>query len=209
MKKIIGIFLFLINLTNFTYGQEKEQFIRRAFNNYKSAILTGKGEEAIKFVDSRTTKYYVNILGIVKTADSLKITSLPLIDKMTVLFTRHTATKEEILSMNGNDLFIYSVKKGMVGESSIDNIEIGDVVVDGNFAIGQLVSNGQKTSIHFLFYKEDGQWKFDLTSMFSITNMAIKKMIQDSGENENDFWLSVLEMLTGSKPKKEIWQPIL
>jgi hypothetical protein len=39
--------------------------------------------------------------------------------------------------------------------------------------------------------------------------MAFKKMIEDDGEEENQYLIQLLEMITGKKPVNEIWKPIL
>lgn len=63
-----------------------------------------------------------------------------------------------------------------------------------------------KNRIHF--YKEEGTWKIDLTSLFPIGSMAFKKMQQESGMDENEYLFMLLEMLTGRKPGNEIWNTI-
>ena len=113
------------------------------------------------------------------------------------------------MEMDGKGLFVYAIKKGMVGKSSVSNNTIGDVTVNKGFAKGQLVASGQKVPLYFHFYKEQGQWKFSLTSLFPASNMAFKKMMEDSGQKENDYLFSILEVLTGRKPGTEIWQPLM
>jgi hypothetical protein len=52
------------------------------------------------------------------------------------------------------------------------------------------------------------QWTLDLTSLFPLSNTAFRNLIEESGENENEFLFSVLESLTGKRPGAEIWQKI-
>lgn len=47
-----------------------------------------------------------------------------------------------------------------------------------------------------------------LASLFPVSEVAIKKMVDDSGQNENEFIFSILKMLTGREPGPEIWQPV-
>ena len=42
-----------------------------------------------------------------------------------------------------------------------------------------------------------------------MSRAAFKKMISDSGKDENTFFLEILEILTGKKPTNRIWQPIV
>jgi hypothetical protein len=208
MKNYFILFLTLLIITS-CYGQKKqERLVKNSFNSYRSAILNDKGEEAADQVDSRTISYYSEILEKTKSADSTTVNSFNIMDKLMVFSIRHRATKEEILSFDGRGLFIYAIKEGMVGKNSVANNNIGEVIVDGNFAKGQFISNGKKAPFYFHFYKENKKWKVDLTSIFPVATLAFKKMVDDSGQNENEYLFMLLEMITGEKPGNEIWLPI-
>jgi len=208
MRKIITL-ISLIFLSISSYSQSDKELVLKSFENYKNAILTDKGSVAADFVDSRTMNYYSTILDKVKTADSLEIDAMGLIDKLTVLTMRHRVPKKNLLNFNGEDLFIYAIDNGMVGKSSVVNAELGDVVTNDDFSQAEFVVNGQKTPFFFHFYHEDNVWKIDITHLFSLGTMALKQMIEDSGESENDYIVTILELLTGEKPTENIWKPML
>jgi hypothetical protein len=205
--------LLLIHIAILTFGsshaqKSEKKLIRNSFDNYKTSILNDKGDDAVKYVDSRTVNYYAEMLEMTKHADSSHLNSLGLMDKLMVFSIRHRATKEEILSFDGKGLLIYAIKEGMVGKNSVANNAIGDIEIDGTFAKGQLIANGQKAPFYFHFYKEEDIWKIDLTSLFPIASMAFKKMQQESGMSENQYLFMLLEMITGKKPGSEIWNKI-
>ncbi|MGB3948788.1 MAG: hypothetical protein WBM13_12445 [Bacteroidia bacterium] len=203
---VIGLLLFV---TNFCLAQTTSQkAVIQAFENYKSSIIEDRGEEAVKYVDSRTIKYYDIILELVKNADSVKISSLSLLDKLMVFSVRHRTSKENILSFDGKQLLVYAIKSGMVGKSSVANNSLGDVAVDKDFAKAQFVSNGKVTPFYIHFYKEEQQWKMDLTSIFDISNTAFTKVCEQSGQPENEYLFTLLEMITGKKVGPEIWQKV-
>src|SRR5688572_748402 len=110
MKKIIALTLVLL-LTGFSaIAQKKEEkAVRKAFEDYKTAILNDKGTEAVNYVDSRTLKYYGDIAELVRSADSAKIQTLTIFDKLMVLLIRVRATKEDILAFNGQSLLMYAI----------------------------------------------------------------------------------------------------
>ncbi|MFY7734196.1 MAG: hypothetical protein ACOVSR_11990, partial [Bacteroidia bacterium] len=98
--KILGA-IFLLFTAQLMYGQKREEkLVIKAFENYKSAILNDKGEEAVKHVDSRTIKYYTDVLALVISADSAKVDSLSILDKLMVFSIRHRTTKNDILSFD-------------------------------------------------------------------------------------------------------------
>lgn len=209
MKKTIAVFAATFILLTSCLGQDAERdAVKASFDNYKTAILNDNGEEAVKCVDSRTIDYYSGILEKVKKADSVAVESLSLFDKLMVFSIRHRTSKEDILSFDGKELLVYAVESGMVGKNSVANNAVGEITIDGDFAKGQLISRGQAAPFYFHFYRQDNEWKINLTSMFPVSSIAFKKMIEDSGQEENDFLFMLLEMLTGEEPGQEIWMPV-
>lgn len=207
--KVIGVFILLLS-GHWANGQKNEEdLVKKSFQSYKQAILNDKGEEAVKYVDSRTIKYYSEILDLVKTADSTKVETLSILDRLMIFVIRFRTSKEDILSFDGNSLLIYAIKSGMVGKNSVAANSIGEVSIEKDFAKGQLLVNGQKAPFFFHFYKENEQWKVDLTSIFPISTKALKKMAEDSEQDENEYLFSLLEMITGNQPGKEVWEPII
>ncbi len=190
------------------HSQDNEiKSIKTVFEDYKSAILNDRGEEAANYVDSRTIQYYIDMLEIIKVGDSSSIEKLNILDKVTVFSVRHRADKSDIMPLDGKGLFIYAIKQGMVGKNSVVNSSVGEIIIKDNFAQGQFVVGGDSAPFYFHFYKEDGKWKIDLTQLFSVGMGALKKMAEDSGQQENDFIFTLLEMLTGKQPGLEIWVP--
>lgn len=209
MKHLFRVtFLLLFLLPTLTTAQQTEELkVKKTFDAYKSAILNDKGEEAVEQVDTKTITYYGNILEKVKTADSLQIDKLSLMDKLIVLVIRHRIPKEEIMTTNGKQLLVTAIKMGMVGKSSVINNEVGVVKVNGNFASGELLVRGQKTPLAFEFHKESGAWKLDLTALFPAGEAAFHQMVKQSGEPENEYLLSLIELTTSKEPEAEVWVP--
>lgn len=208
MFKNLSVLLLLVAFFQPVFAQKKDaEAVKKAFENYKSAILNDKGAEAVKFVDSRTIKYYQDVSDWVRSADSSKVENLSLLDKFMVFTVRHRSTREEQLAFNGKSLLVFAINNGMVGKNSVANNTIGEVIIEDNFARAQLVSRGKAAPLYFHFYKEDKQWKLDLTALFALSSTGFKKMIEESEESENDFLFNMLEMITGKRPGAEIWKP--
>jgi len=208
MKRKLMMTFFLI-LAISVFGQENgEELVRKAFDNYNTALMNHYGKEAVKYVDDKTIKYFTDILDQVKNADSTKIETFSINDKIMVFSIRHRISKDNILSFDGTTLLIHAINESMVGKNSIPNNSIGDVSIDNNMAKGQFLVKGQKVPFFLFFNKEGGEWKFDMTSTFSIVSDAFQKKANDSGQNENEFIFKLLAMMTGKKPGLDIWQPI-
>lgn len=208
IKNLLLFFLITCAINPLLAQKKAEKKVRQSFELYKTAILNDRGTEAVEYLDSRTIQYYADILVKIRTSDSLSLNGLSLMDKLMVFSIRHRSPKEKILAMDGRGLLIYAIEEGMVGKNSVINNSIGEVEVDGNFAKGQFVSEGQVTPFYFHFYKEDKTWKIDLTSVMSIGGKAFKQMQMDSGLDENEYIFYLLEIITGQKPSKEVWLKI-
>lgn len=198
--------LILVALSGVAQKAE-ENLVRKSFTGYKTAILDDKGEEAVAFVDSRTVAYYGKMLNLVRTADSITVSELPLLDKFMVLAIRHRMDAEELQSTDGKGLLVKAIRNGMVGKSSVANVSVGDVTVEGDFAKGQLMANGKKAPFSFHFYKEENSWKIDLTSLFPMTATMFQNMLDESDMEENEFLLHLLEMGSGMAPSPDVWKP--
>lgn len=209
MKSTVLFSILIFTLSINVFGQRSEEkLIKESFEAYKMSILNDKGEEAVKYVDSRTVKYYDDILLSIKNADSLSVDSLNIIDKFMVLLIRQKSTKEEILAFNGTTLMIYAIHNGMVGKNSVSRITIGETTVNSNFATGQMVINEKRQPSYFHFYKEEGLWKIDLTSLFPATIVEFEKLVTNSGKTENEFICYLLELSSGKKTDNKVWKRI-
>ena len=63
--------------------------------------------------------------------------------------------------------------------------------------------------MYFVFNKEDGAWKVDLTSIFPITDGALKKVVANSGLSEDEFIFKALEMVSGDAVADDIKEPLV
>jgi hypothetical protein len=145
---------------------------------------------------------------VIKNADSAETNALSIMDKLIVFRVRGYVPKSEILSFNGNSFFVYAVKSGMVGKSSVSNVSIGEVTVNGSFANGQFAGKKPKKELALNFYKENGQWKIDLTSLFPLSTSMFRQMQAGSGKSENVYLCDLLETVTNKKPGNQIWHPV-
>ena len=208
MKKYLFTLLFASSIAISFAQESEEQTIIAAFDAYKQAVLDGDGVETVAWVAHNTIAYYGDMLELALEADSLQVDSLPLLDKMMVLTVRHRTPKEDLLSFDGEKMIIYAVKAGMLSKNSVATHSIGNVTVEGEQAKGELFIAEQPSTIFMDFYKESDRWKVDLTSLFDISTMVFKKMVEDSGQPENEVILSALGMVSDTRPGPEIWQPI-
>jgi len=207
MRIAIIIFLSLASVS--CENISEEEIIKESFNNYKNAIINDNGKEAVKYVDSRTIKYYSRLLELTKTADSIQLEKSTIIEKFFVLGVRHTTPKDSIYKFTGETLFSYAIEKGFTGKDGAIQLYINQIDLDNNFAIVELKSKNATSDpgINIHYYKENGVWKADWTSFFIMVNVAFKKLIKSSGQEENVFIMNVLNEVYG-KQNIDLWKPV-
>ncbi|MGI9545359.1 MAG: hypothetical protein ACR2MX_19005 [Cyclobacteriaceae bacterium] len=208
MKALLILFVILLFSCPLARAQGEVDAVKGCFSIYKSALLAGNGLEAVEEIDQNTLDYYKTILDHTLRSDSAKVASLDFMDKLIVIRVRDLMTLEEVSALDESSFFVYAVDNGMIGKEGVANLELGIVELNGSSAKGQVIAGGQPAPIHFDFFKEQGNWKIDLTSIFGVSQAALQKVIADSGMTENEFIFQVLEMLTGKQPGKEVWQPM-
>lgn len=206
MKTIIFLASILCFTSAFAQNSTSDS-VKACMEGYKSAILKGKGEEALHFLDSRTVDYYSSILEKVKTADSSEIETYGLLDKMNVLIIRCRMDSSTIASLDGRSLIVKAIQMGMIGKNSVANNSLGEIIVDSNFALAQMVVRGKPQPMYMHFYREERQWKIDLTSMFPVGEGALREYISSQKQTDNEFMINMLTMLTGKQPDSSIWHP--
>lgn len=94
----------------------------------------------------------------------------------------------------------------MIDKSSMGSFTIGDITVDNNFAKGQIIAYGTESPFSLNFYKEDGQWKYDLTSSFPIAILVLQKLVKELGKKR--FIDTIFSAETENTPGQNVWRPI-
>lgn len=180
--------------------------IHACFDAYKNSILNDQGEAATKYVSARTIQFYDSMAHFARTADSLLVDSLSIIDKITILTLRAHTPNNLLFSYEGREVFVFAINAGMVGKDDIRNNDIGKIYLDSTFARAMMMVNGVESPLAMHFHLEEGEWRMDLTSLFPITNTALEEVIEDGEMTENEFLEFVISYgLKGKEPFHEIW----
>ena len=206
MKENLAILFFLMLTFTIAAQLTEEELLKKNFDSYISVLSKARGMEAVNYVDSHTIPYYNDIAELARDVDSLKIETLPLLDKIMVLATRHRVSKENLLKYDGKELFIYAIDHRMVDTFSSTNLRLGTVSIENDSAKAQMIVLGVGYPLYLNFYKEGGQWKYDLTSSFDVGVHVLKKYADEFGEK------LVIKMVLNAdhqnKPSPNIWRPL-
>ncbi|MBT3362994.1 MAG: hypothetical protein HN929_13060 [Chloroflexi bacterium] len=210
MKLIIRIIsVIAIALTGIFVGciSEESIAVKDAYNGYLDAILAQDGTESIKYVSPSTIDYYGDMQQAALSAPEAEVRNFSLMDRMMVLIFRSIMEPSDLQQMSADELFIYAVDEGLVGED-VDSITLGAVRISGENASAAAVIDGQTLPILYEFVKSDGEWKFDLTGVITYSNQVLEELLQDNGISENDFIFEGIEGAFATEISDDIWQPL-
>lgn len=187
---------------------QESALVRACFDGYKEAILDQDGDRAVGMVDETTLKYYGRMRELALHGKHEDVRDLSTTNKLMVLMLRHLIPLDALTEMTSESLFVYAVGNGWIGRASVISNEVGDIGVGGTSATGVHVFQGQETPFKWIFRKEEGGWKINLTSMMVMGDQALKMAVRKSGLPENDFLFSVLESVSGRRVQDTVWQPL-
>lgn len=200
--------LFLLSTVSATADTTDSKQVKQVYEQYRYAILNDDGKLAFQCIDSRTKSYYGQLLNWTVNDDSIALEKHSLVDKFTVLAIRAKASKEELLGFDSSTLFMYAVNKGMVGKNGVAKQAIGDPVIDSTFAKAPLIINGKNSSTYFHFYKENNEWKINISYLLTAANTAFRNMLDETDQTENEFIMDLLRIMEGREQNATIWLPV-
>lgn len=209
MKFFLPVAISVFLMASCISEKNEKILISDSFENYQSAILNKKGEEAINYLSNSSIEYYSNILDKIKNADSLEICSFEITDKILILLFRQVVRKDQILSFEGGeDLLVFAINEGFLGQHGASTLSIENVVVEGEIAETDLLSDGVKQPFVLELNKENGIWKVDLMSIIAMSADPINNYIIESGLSESEFIIQALKTVSDREVSSVIWDKI-
>ena len=184
--------------------------VHESFEQYRTAILSGDGEEAVQYLNQASINYYDDMLKDALYLKESEFEERTILDKLMILRLRMNFSAKELKKMNGRELIVYSIQKGWIGKSSVINIELSEETkIKGDWATIEVMKNGQGSGLHFIFQKENDIWKFDIQEILKIANMSLAYLIKQSDYTEKEFIEMVLENTDNKKVSQSYYKPLL
>ncbi|NUT49790.1 MAG: hypothetical protein HOV94_21140 [Saccharothrix sp.] len=110
--------------------------------------------------------------------------------------------------MSGEQLVSAAVERGLVNEDSLDIVDLGTVVVDGDTAKAEMTSRGKSAGVELPFDKEDGSWRFDFRPLMDVAGEALKTVAGQRGMTVEQLVDTTLGSLYGAERVPELKKPL-
>ncbi|HEY5551625.1 MAG TPA: hypothetical protein VIK52_07045 [Opitutaceae bacterium] len=182
--------------------------VRKAFDDYKAAILEQRGTEAAELVTRRTLEEYQKYRDWALFAPRITVQELSLLNRFQVAIVRHRVPTELLQGMDGRMLFAYAVDHDWIGKNGVIRLSIGEVEIASGRATAVVVLGGNPTEMRFQFRKEEDKWRFDLVYLMQLSNTALAQSIKAKGLSEDGVIFQLLETVSGRKVDDSIWDPL-
>lgn len=206
-KLFLLLSLLLYNYEGISQTNDSIEIVK-TFDLYKKATQEKNGAEVYHLLDKNTREWYAQILDKIKYADSVEITNLSLNDKLMVLTSRLIIDKDSIFQFDARTFCIYITNKTAIGANNGSSIKLKTVSVNDQKAKAPVLATPEGDIIEFEFNKENGVWKFNLSSVFEATDLILKKHLSDYYVSDNEYALHALETISEKTPTNGIWKPL-
>lgn len=191
------------------------QSIRDCFKTYKEALIAREGLTAANQVSQTTLEYYGQMRDLALHGDAKTVQGRSLADQYLVLALRHRVGLIKLQPMTNKAVVSLAVSEGWIGESSLSETELGDLSIQNDRAEAPLVVSGQPypTGPKFVFLKEQGQWKIDITALLPTAEQFFQQWYDNDNKeapiSKDAFLLKILALVSGKPVPAEIWQPLV
>jgi len=191
---------------------DDEDQVRQVFVAYKKALMEGDGDVAAALVDTGTLDYFEAIKGLSLEGREDEIRGRPFIDRLLIVTIRHELDPSLLRGMELRDLLRHAIDAGWIARSSIAQLDIGDVSVEGDEATGVALAGAMAASsdpdaepLFYRFVREDGVWRFRFASLVASLNRIVTDFARQMGAAEDDLIFMLVQTLSGRQVLPEIW----
>lgn len=174
-----------------------EDEVRRAFVEYKTAAMAGRGADAARLLSSMTVNHFGRLRELALHAPAEEVRAHPCVNQLSIFQLRQFVPVEELQSMSPEQTLAYSLERGWIGRDVVANVELGRVEMHGAGALGEVMVNGFDSGWWHILLEEDGRWRFDLLQGYGIAESEFSDLARDNGIDKTEVALAVLEGTAG------------
>lgn len=188
---------------------EEEAGVKKAFSEYKSAILNKQGDKAANLVSESTLAYFEQVRTAALDAREPDLKKLPIVKQLMVLTLRMSASAADVEKMDAKGLFAFSVKEGLIG-SDVRSIEPDRVLIRGNEARLGVITGDQTIApeLGYRVARERGSWKVDVMSVVGVDEQPLQKALENVDPDQDLALMKVVEKSVRKPVGRAVWEPL-
>ena len=192
-------------------GKDETAAVQKSWDDFFAAAQAKDSQKAVGLISQSTIDYYERIRKAALEADEPEVRAMKAGDKVMVLQLRIRMAPAYLRTLTGAQVFMVSVQEGWDAKQRATTPEMSNIKVDGDRATGTMVVNGKDAPFDYVFLKEDGIWKHDLTAMLDLLSDMASQAMRAGPANiqQKDFdagLLMGLQIQTGKEVSPDIWK---
>lgn len=102
----------------------------------------------------------------------------------------------------------HAIEAGLADRDSLARVELADVLVKGDRAVGSLIVAGLPSSFRAGFVREGGAWRLDLPLTLDSASRVITHAAEASDGTEDSVIAGLIYAASGERPTTRIWEPM-
>ena len=182
-----------------------EKYVRKSYADFQEALKSKNGSEAAQLVAKNIFSFYDDVKKLALKSENVDLEKKSPNKVFMVIQYRYLLTQKELEQMNGRDLLVWNVNRGMVLRNMIGSISLGKIQIKNDKAFAQILLNDKPVDeTTFDFWKEDGIWKFDLAKTLTMPGKKMDQAIAHAGKTKVGLALEMLAALYHTKIPEEI-----
>lgn len=182
--------------------------VQAAFREFVAALGDRDADAGVASLSKASIAEWQRDRALALEGEKSEVAALPPGRRLAVLALRHHAPR--FLSKGGSpdELAGHAIRAGMADRDELARIELGDVVVKGERASGQLFASGLPSGFRAGFVREGGRWRLDLPMTLDSAGRVVTHAAEASDSSENAVIAGLLYATSGTRPTSQIWTPL-
>ncbi|MEU7531641.1 hypothetical protein AB0A74_38320 [Saccharothrix sp. NPDC042600] len=187
----------------------EQEAVRKAFEDYRTALRAKDGKAAVKVVSDEVLSWYVEMKELALKATPERLGRLGFSTHVLVYGIRAQFGAADLRAMSSADILAATVDKGLLDADTLEKVELGTIVVEGETARAQFTTrDGAATGLTLPFHKEFGLWKFDYLPLLFLGQRMVESQAERDGLTVEEVVDLTLVATYGQERAAELKQPL-
>ncbi len=181
--------------------------IRDAFRSFQRAVAVGDGAAARELLAAQTLQHYGRLRDAALTATHDELNRQPVAFRYEVLLLRDRLTADELRAHTAITLAECAIARGWINRELIARLRLGNIIHKGDAAEAVMADGDVVTRQRLVFFREGGEWKFDLSATRSIQQRMLERVMDERRLSAKQALQAALDGLI-TRPFESLWEPL-
>jgi hypothetical protein len=180
--------------------------VAASYSAYTKAVSAKSGQAAADLLTQSSLQYYDRMRTLALDANAATLARQRLIDQLGVLTMRAALDPAVLRKASPHDIIQTGVEKGLISSGQLATSGLQQIRVNGDTATAVLKSSTGSSPIRF--HREDGRWKFEVTSLLDPVESALSAAAAQQKVSANKLIYNVMLGQFGKAKAAQLYKPL-